>query len=193
TGFAILLGLGVLASLIMMAGLDKTVARAQASQASALDVRAAVRSLRADYLQSADVVSHQLLDPAYPDGASEKRAADHDADRHLDSALVATTRPDLRELLQRLRAQDDTTTNRIQEPLRRLARRQPDKARRVYLAHYLPARARNMRLVDEALRLASTEVQASMRLTEREAADTLFLAWVTLGLFGMVGTTSGLL
>src|SRR5438132_1205340 len=53
-GFAFLLGLGVLTSLAMIAGLRETMTRAEASQASALEVRAAVRSLRADYLASGD-------------------------------------------------------------------------------------------------------------------------------------------
>src|SRR5206468_6067171 len=63
-GFGLLLGLGVLTSLAMIAGLRETMNRAAASQASALDVRASVRSLRADYLASSDAVSRLMLDPS---------------------------------------------------------------------------------------------------------------------------------
>src|SRR5947199_9889631 len=62
-GFAFLLGLGVLTSLAMLAGLRETMSRAEASQASALEVRASVRSLRAEYLASGDAVSRLMLEP----------------------------------------------------------------------------------------------------------------------------------
>src|SRR5262245_55355058 len=62
-GFGLLLGLGVLTSLAMVAGMRETMNRAAASQASTLEVRASVRSLRADYLISSDAVSRRLLDP----------------------------------------------------------------------------------------------------------------------------------
>src|SRR5207244_4342141 len=55
------------------------------------------------------------------------------------------------------------------------------------------ARDINMELVEHALRMASEEVAAAAQLTETEAARTLFLAWMALGVFVVVGLTSGLL
>src|SRR2546428_12714549 len=74
-GFAFLLGLGVLTSLAMIAGLRETMSRAEASQASALEVRASVRSLRADYLASGDAVSTPMLEPGLVEAWTAQRQA----------------------------------------------------------------------------------------------------------------------
>ena len=193
SGFALLLGLGILTSIIMMAGLQETVVRAQASQASALEVRAAVRSLRADYLESGDAVSRTLLDPSHTDAIATKRAADDNAEKHLTSAETATRRPDLRMLLGSLRRQDTRVTNRIEGKLLTLARVDSRKARTVYFTRYLAARSLNVQMVEQALAMAHEEVAAAAHLTESEAQRTLLLAWLALVLFGVVGTGSGLL
>ena len=191
TGFALLLALGVLVSIIMMIGLNETVLRAQASQTSALEVRAAVRSLRADYLQSSDAVSRLMLDPSQRDGVDAKREADGNARRHLASAEAATQRSDLKLVIAKLRKHDETLTNRIENRLLTLATSNARKARAVYFRQYVPARAVNMRLVEQALQMASEEVAAAAHSTETAASRTFFLAWVALGLFVLVGTTSG--
>jgi signal transduction histidine kinase len=193
SGFALLLGLGILTNIIMMAGLKETVVRAQASQTSALEVRAAVRSLRADYLESGDAVSRALLDPLRPDLLAAKREADANAEKHLASAESATQRPDLRNLLATLRWHDTKVTNRIEGKLLTLARTDAPKARTVYLTRYLAARSLNMKMVEQALAMAHGEVAAAVHLTESEAQRTLMMAWLTLGVFGLVGTGSGLL
>jgi len=193
TGFALLLILGVLVSVVMTTGLKETVLRAQASQASALDVRAAVRSLRADYLQSGDAVSRLMLDPTQHEPPAAKREADVNQDRHIASAEAATTRGDLKALLAELREHDEQVTNRIEDKLLALAVREPARAKRVYFTQYLPARAHNMQLVDRALAMASEEVKSSVQLTETQAGETLVLAWVIVGLFTIVGATSGVL
>src|SRR5439155_1479373 len=90
-GFAFLLGLGVLTSLAMIAGLRETMTRAEASQASALEVRAAVRSLRADYLASGDAVSRLMMEPELADARIAKRQADDNATEHLASAVRTTS------------------------------------------------------------------------------------------------------
>ena len=193
SGFALLLGLGILTSIIMMAGLKETVIRAQASQASALEVRAAVRSLRADYLESGDAVSRALLDPSRPDGLLTKREGDANAEKHLTSAETATRRPDLKRLLAALRQHDERVTNRIEDKLLRIAKVDGRKARIVYFTRYLKARALNVKMVEQALAMAHEEVAAAAKLTESEASRTLILAWAALGLFALVGTASGVL
>src|SRR5947207_11877721 len=95
-GFAFLLGLGVLTSLAMIAGLRETMSRAEASQVSALELRASLRSLRADYLASGDAVSRLMLEPALVDAWTAKRQADDWATEHLAAATRATRRADLR-------------------------------------------------------------------------------------------------
>src|SRR3989442_10049813 len=61
-GFAVLIGLGVVESLALMAGSRETLSPSQASQNAAPKVRAAVRSLRADYFELSDAMSRLLLD-----------------------------------------------------------------------------------------------------------------------------------
>jgi PAS domain S-box-containing protein len=192
TGFALLLTLGVLVSGIMMTGLEQTVLRAQASQASALEVRAAVRSLRADYLQSSDAVSRFMLDPSQHDAVDAKREADANAKQHLASANAATRRGDLKAVLDRLGRHDEAVTNRVEDRLLILATSNPRKAKEVYFRRYLTARALNMSLVQQSLQMASDEVSAASQLTEAEARKTLVLAWAALGLFVVVGATSGI-
>jgi PAS domain S-box-containing protein len=193
SGFALLLGLGLMVSVITMTGLRATVERADASQASALEVRAAVRSLRADYLESADAIARILLDPSHHDAHAAKRESDANAARHLASAESASRRADLRALLDRLRRHDAAATDRIEEKLLALAGSAPAKARRVYLTHYLRARAFNLELVRDALQLASDEVAEAARLTQSKASSTLLLAQVMLAVFLVLGLTSGFL
>src|SRR5262245_29009156 len=131
-GFALLLGLGALVSAVMMTGLRETLARAQASQASALEVRAAVRSLRADYLESGDAVSRLMLDPSQDEALATKRRADASAEKHLSSAAAATRKPDLRAILLRLADQDRSLTNRFEGKLLALAAVDARKAKRLY-------------------------------------------------------------
>src|SRR3989475_4293972 len=191
-GFAFLLGLGVLTSLAMIAGLRETMTRAEASQASALEVRAAVRSLRADYLASGDAVSRLMMEPGLADARIAKRQADDNATEHLASAVRATRRKDLGAVLDQLATHDHDVTNRIEDDLIGLAAADAVTAKRVYFEGYLPARARNMELVDEALRVATAEVADAAQLASAKARQTIALAWLAFGLFVVVGTTSGI-
>ena len=192
SGFAMLLGLGLLVSVTMMRGLRETVNRANASQASALEVRAAVRSLRADYLAGADALSRLLLDPTRRDAHAAKREADADAERHLASAEAGSHRDELKALIGRLRRHDATVTDRLEDKMLRLAGTAPAKAQRIYLTRYLGARAVNMRLVAEGLQMASDEVSAAAALTRTQAAATLSTARIMLVVFLVVGLTSGI-
>src|SRR5438876_527809 len=191
-GFAFLLGLGVLTSLAMIAGLRETMTRAEASQASALEVRAAVRSLRADYLASGDAVSRLMMEPELADARTAKRQADDNATEHLASAVRATRRKDLGAVLDQLATHDHDVTNRIEDDLIGLVAADAVTAKRVYFEGYLPARARNMELVDEALRVATAEVADAAQLASAKARQTIALAWLAFGLFVVVGTTSGI-
>ena len=191
-GFAFLLGLGVLTSLAMIAGLRETMTRAEASQASALEVRAAVRSLRADYLASGDAVSRLMMEPELADARIAKRQADDNATEHLASAVRATRRKDLGAVLDQLATHDHDVTNRIEDDLIGLVAADAVTAKRVYFEGYLPARARNMELVDEALRVATAEVADAAQLASAKARQTIALAWLAFGLFVVVGTTSGI-
>ena len=192
-GFAFLLGLGVLTSLAMIAGLRETMSRAEASQASALEVRASVRSLRADYLASGDAVSRLMLEPGLVDAWAAKRQADENATEHLAAATRATRHPELRAVLEKLDAHDRDVTNRIEDELLGLVGTDPAEAKRAYFEEYLRARAVNLEFVDQALRLATAEVAEAARYTEAKARQTIGLAWLALALFVVVGATSGIL
>ncbi|TMA38536.1 MAG: response regulator [Deltaproteobacteria bacterium] len=192
-GFAFLLGLGVLTSLAMIAGLRETMSRAEASQASALEVRASVRSLRADYLASGDAVSRLMLEPGLVDAWTAKRQADDYATEHLAAATRATRHPELRAVLEKLDAHDRDVTNRIEDELLGLVTTDPAEAKRAYFEEYLRARAVNLEYVDQALRLATAEVAEAARYTEAKARQTIGLAWLALALFVIVGATGGIL
>src|SRR5262245_49114837 len=191
-GFALLLGLGVLTSLAMVAGLRETMNRAAASQTSTLEVRASVRSLRADYLTSSDAVSRRLLDPLLGEARDTKLKADAAASEHLTSALRATRRPDLSASLEKLSTHDRDVTNRIEDTLLTLAVTDPEAARNLYFEEYLPARAENLALVEQALRLASDEVTEAAEYAGAKGRQTIWLAWLALVLFVLVGSTAGL-
>ena len=191
-GFAFLLALGVLTSLAMIAGLRETMVRAEASQASALEVRAAVRSLRADYLATSDAVGRLMMEPGLADARAAKRQADDNASEHLASAARATRRADLASVLGALAAHDHDETDRIEDELLGLVAEDPARAKRVYFEAYLPARALNMELVDRALRLATAEVAEASQYAAAKGRQTITLAWLALGLFIVVGTTSGI-
>src|SRR2546428_1547526 len=191
-GFAFLLGLGLLTSLAMIAGLREVMTRAEASQASALEVRASVRSLRADYLESGDAVSRLMLEPGLADALAAKRLADDNASKHLAAAARATRRANVGAVLEKLQAHDRDVTNRVEDELVDLVATDPVRAKREYFAAYLPARALNLELVDQALQLATAEVAAAAQYAEAKARQTITLAWLALALFVIVGTTSGI-
>jgi PAS domain S-box-containing protein len=150
-----------------------------------------VRSLRADYLEGSDAVTRLMLEPTRRELHGLKRESDANAEKHLASAETASQRAELKALIGRLRRHDAVATNRIEDKLLGLAETAPDKARRVYLVHYLPARAINIQLVSEALQVASDEIAAAGKLTQAQAAYTLHLARVMLLIFLVVGLTSG--
>src|SRR5438552_2944013 len=176
----------------MIAGLRETMSRAQASQVSALEVRASVRSLRADYLASGDAVSRLMLEPGLVDAWTAKRQADDSAAEHLAAAARATRHGELRTLLEELDTHDREVTNRIEDELLGLVETDPVSAKRIYFEEYLRARSFNLELVDRALRLATAEVAEASQYAEAKARQTIALAWLALALFVVVGTTSGI-
>ncbi len=191
-GFALLTGLGSVTSILLITGLKETIVRSQASYFSALEVRAAIRSLRADYLEMGDAVSRLLLVPSHADEIlGAKWRADSNSTEHLASAAAATRRQDLAEVLLRLREHDRVVTDRIENELVRLARTDHARAREIYLTRYLPARAHNMELVDTALRMASDEVAVATHENTYQASKTVSLAWRMVVLFAIGGIVSG--
>jgi len=193
TGFAVLIGLGALTSVFLITALDETILRSQKSHSSALELRAAVRSLRADYLEMGDALSRLMLDPTDREHAPAiKWHADAGAAQHLASAAAATQRADLAQVLAVLREHDRTVTDPLENELVLLAPTNPTRARELYLTQYVPARAHNMELVDTALRMASDEVSDATRAIDARAGTTISLAWLMLGVFLIAGTASGL-
>ena len=153
----------------------------QASQASALEVRAAVRSLRADYLESGDAVSRAHARPV----AARARAPSSAKPTPTPPSISPRPRrrrgePTCGRSIDRLRRHDAAVTNRIEDKLLALAgRRPPPRRERVYLTRYLArARRSTCRWSSQALRLASDEVAAAARLTQsRRRRARCCLAW----------------
>src|SRR5207244_13514299 len=171
----------------MIAGRRETRSRAQASHASALEVRASVRSLRADYLASGDAVSRLMLEPGLLYAWPATRQADDSAAEHLAAAARATRHGELRTLLEELDTHDREVTNRIEDELLGLVETDPVSAKRIYFEEYLRARSFNLELVDRALRLATAEVAEASQYAEAKARQTIALAWLALALFVVVG------
>jgi PAS domain S-box-containing protein len=192
TGFASLLALGLLTSLAMVFGIQQTVTRAQESQQSALSVRASVRSLRADYLESSDVIAVLLLGARPADPERALRAARANADKHIAAADEATDLPELRTVLGRLREHTRRETHPLEDELVRLAGHDLDRARAQYVARYLPTRARDLMLAERALRIATLEVAAVNLRVDEKATEMQAIAWLALGLFLVIGTAAGL-
>ena len=190
-GYALLLGLGVVACVIMLVGLSESEKLAERSRTWAIEVRASVRSLRADYLADADALAQLLIDPTRELGGRADAQADADAASHLTAALAATGRPALHDILLRLYEHDLGATADVESRVRMLARRDVDEARRLYLDEYVPARDRNLELVDRALSVASDEVAEAEANAAAEARTTRDLAWATLAWFVVAGIAGG--
>ena len=171
-GFTLLIALGAFTSVALIKGLGATVTRSQASHATTLDVRASVRSLRADYLRRGDAISQLLLDPSRSEAREARRAASTNADDHLRTAESATGRDDLRTLLATLRTHDEQVTSGIEDALLMLVASDLGRAKEVYFDQYLPARKANMALVDRALEVASEEAATASRYVDTTAART---------------------
>src|SRR6266850_1886839 len=75
-GFALLIGLGSLTSVFLITGLNETIVRSRASHSSALEVRAAVRSLRADYLEMGEAVRMASEEVAAATHAADAKATE---------------------------------------------------------------------------------------------------------------------
>ena len=191
-GFTLLIALGAFTSVALIKGLGATVTRSQASHATTLDVRASVRSLRADYLRRGDAVSQLLLDPSRSEAREARRAASTSADDHLRTAESATGRDDLRTLLARLRTHDQQVTSGIEDALLMLVATDLGRAKEVYFEQYLPARKANMELVDRALEVASEEAATASRYVDTTAARTQSYAWLAVGLFVLLGAAAGM-
>jgi len=173
-GFGLLIVLGLAASLFLVRELQQTVEQGRALDAGSLNLRASVRSLRADFLEMGEAVSRRLLDPAAGGLAEEKARIDAQETEHLGRALAATSGEGLRRVLLTLQAHDRDVTDPLETRVLELAGTDPAGARELYLARYLPAQRENKLLVDEALRLATAEIAG---LSKQWGADTSRSQW----------------
>ena len=187
-GFAVLIGLGVVESLTLMAGSRETLSRSQASQNAALKVRAAVRSLRADYFELSDAMSRLLLDSSRTEVWDAVRQADRNGDEHLDGAEEATKDSELKALLAKLREHDAKKLDPIGALIMSLAHTDLAHAKDLYVREYLPARQTSMDMVKRALQMAVEEVDRSIEDAKVSAAWTEHFGWAAVSLFVIAGT-----
>ncbi|MDQ6809610.1 MAG: PAS domain S-box protein, partial [Verrucomicrobiota bacterium] len=195
-GFALLLFLGLATGLFLLFELSNAVQEAKAIDAIALSLRASVRSLRAQYLETGRDLSTQLLNPAaIPDADERMLQSDRAAHESLIRALAAAHSPPLREILLTLRAHDHTVSDPLVAEVSRMAKTDLPRAREIYLTQYLPAQKENIRLIDVALELASAEIAELRAHSEAEAARAETLSWLAIilllgsGCFGTVFLT----
>src|SRR5262249_27103617 len=182
-GIALLIILGVAASLVVIAGIRETVRRNQLSQSAALEVRASVRSLRADYFEEGDALSRVLLDPSKREALRQALdEVDARAAEPLETAAQATQRADLRALLAQLRERD-AFSDRIRDQVLVGATTDRVAATALYLEQYLPARQAHQLLIERALALAKNEVEEASNRAETKASETQLLAWVAIVVF----------
>ena len=187
-GFGMLIILGLAASLFLVGELHRAVDQGRALAANGLNLRASVRSLRANFLESSQVVSQRLLDPTFAGAGAAKAKLDAEAKVLTQRALASTGSADLQGLLQTTRAHTEGVTNQLQERVLALADTDLAQAKELYVTEYLPAHTEDMRLVGAALTLASTEVAAMSAQWTTDSGRSQWWSKLAIVLFLILGT-----
>ena len=168
-GFALIIALGVATSLFLDFEFQHAVRGGQAIDTGSLQLRASVRSLRADCLDMGQTVSARLLTAA-EDPAVRLRLADLNRrfDEYLIRAIAAPCSEELRSILRTIQTRDRALIKSAQDQVLVLAGTDPARAMKWYLTEYMEAQTGTMRHLDRALQLASAE---TANLSDRWAAD----------------------
>ncbi|MDQ6912159.1 MAG: PAS domain S-box protein [Verrucomicrobiota bacterium] len=163
-GFGVLIALGLCTSFYLHFTLQRRIENYKAVEHLIAAVRANLRDLRSDYLQTREEVAGLLIDPRAGANSDEhlrrREASEAKADEHISAALAATGSEELKKILRQLMRRDRQVAAVLEEEVLNLAGTDEEQARELYSEKYLPAERANMAMVDEALRLAVEEVNA---------------------------------
>lgn len=191
-GFAILISLGLAINIFLTLAVQQTLTEARQIEATAIETRAATRSLRADYLERGSSVALVLLDPVFNKTHQRKlQKLNGIADAHLDKAFKHTARKDLKLLLSRLKAHNEDVTRPLQLQLFRLVQTDKDKARLFYLTDYIPAQIEDIQTSEAALEIATQEVIDLKEDVENRSERAQLAARMAIMLFVVLGVGSG--
>lgn len=194
-GFVILISLGLATNIFLTLAVQHTLVEAQHVEETAVEARAATRSLRADYLEMESIVGAALLNPALQSKFSvfwqRKQTSDANAAKHLQKASDHASRADLKLLLKQLKARDATITNPLELQLLTLGKIDIAKARQLYITRYLPAQHENIRLSQTALTIATQHVIDLNEDIVSRAAVAQMVARRAILLFVLIGIGSG--
>ncbi len=193
-GFCFLIALGLCTSLFLDFTLRRRMAEAKLVEQLITKVRGNVRDLRVDYLQMGEEIASFLLDPATAGNSDErlrwKNEATTLAEEHAATALATTRSEELKRTLRALIVHDRTVTNAVADKVFGLAATNLAQATVLYREEYLPAERENLRLLEDALRLAFREVEVLDTQSEAESQRVQGIARIAIGLFFGAGLLS---
>jgi PAS domain S-box-containing protein len=170
-GFSLLIVLGLATRLFLLLQLRRALHQGEALEAATLNVRAAVRSLHAHYMDP--WLIRALLSPQPEVKVEEYRARKLDSDARTDellrTALASTANEELRRVLRELQKHDKEVADPIEEEVLVLARTDLVAAREMCLTRFLPAQDKNVELAVKAKTLAVEEIAVMANRAHEEA------------------------
>ncbi|PQV63928.1 PAS domain S-box-containing protein/diguanylate cyclase (GGDEF) domain-containing protein [Abditibacterium utsteinense] len=194
-GFAILILLGLTTNVFLTWAVQQSLTEVRHIEATAIEARAATRSLRSDYLERGSAIATALLDPSLssklPQFLARKQKSDDIITTHLKTASERTQNEDLLLLLNRLRAHEDDVSQALELQLFRLATTDVRQAREFYIARYLPTQQENIKLSEAALKLATQDVVDLQKAVEIQSSFSQLVAQRAILLFLVLGLGSG--
>ena len=170
-GFSLLIVLGLATSLFLLLQLRRTLHQGETLEAATLNVRAAVRSLHAHYMDPGLI--RALLSPQPDVKVEEYRARKLESDKRTDellrTALASTGKEELRRVLLELQKHDKEVADPIEEEVLALARTDLVAAREICLTRFLAAQDKNVELAVNAKTLAVEEIAVMADRAHEEA------------------------
>jgi PAS domain S-box-containing protein len=190
-GFGLLIVLGLSMSLFLEREFRHAVQRGQAIESGGLNLRASVRSLRADHLEMSQAISRQLLTEVSGDVQRDEIArVGAGAAEHLHRAVSAAHGNELAAVLREIQFHATNVIGPLQTGVLDLAETDPTRAKALFLTAYLPAQKDSMTLVDRALTLASGEVDDLSKRWMADAARADLGARLAITAFLVLGVAS---
>lgn len=191
SGFVLLLALGLGTNLFLHQNLQQRVDAAAAETLLLNRTRVLIREAQVAFMEAANQLTDLLLDPADKDTFNEKKRQEEKLHEHaivnLDAAIAGTTNKELNAMLRQLVENDRQVILPIKDQVLYLATRNPRAAQKTYWQKYLPAQAKNMAIIKEAVILSSREVSDFSKQADEATAQAQTISRLTIVLFGCLG------
>ena len=188
-GFSILLALGLGTSLFLYVKLQQRIDDAVAETLLSDQTRVRVRDAQVAYMQMSQQVADILLQSPLKTAFDEQNLheqMDH-AIEDIGIAFAATQNTELKMALQQLINYSREVITPVREEIVQLATTDPAAAEKRYLQKYLPAQAKNMVLLNDAIRLSSNELKSFNEKANEIAASAQFVSRIAIILFACFG------